>query len=103
MLGTPVALGSVLLRIRKVIKMEDPHELGKYLGCYHRIAEKRCQSTGEVTIHVEWDMSAYNRDAVTRYEKEDFRDGKPFFKAATPFAPKQDARTFESLMGTEGG
>ena len=47
-------------------------------------------------------MAAYNRDAVTRYQNELFREGKPFYKAATPFAPKQDATAFEALLDKEG-
>ena len=46
MLGTCVALGAILHRIRKVIKMEDPHELGKYLGCYHRSLRRSAKARG---------------------------------------------------------
>ena len=82
--------------------MEDLHELGKYLGCYHWLGESKCPRTGATVTEVEWDMTAYNNDAVGRYRNESFRNGKPFFKAATPFAPKQDAATFESLIDQEG-
>ena len=81
MLGSREGLGGTLSRIRKEIDMEDPHELGKYLGCYHRIVEGRCPRTGAVVTEVEWDMSAYNRDSSSRYEKEAFRGGKPLHKA----------------------
>ena len=33
MSGSCEGLGRTLQRVRGVIDMEDPHELGKYLGC----------------------------------------------------------------------
>ena len=97
MLGSREGLADTLLRVRAQIDMEDPHELGKYLGCYHRIVEEVCPRTSAVVTKVEWDMSAYNRDASDRYERELFRGGRPFYKAATPFAPKQDGKAFDEL------
>ena len=61
MLGSREGLGDTLSRIRKEIDMEDPHGLGKYLGCYHRIVEEVCPRTKAVVTKVEWDMSAYTR------------------------------------------
>ena len=103
MLGPRESLGKTLQRIRRVIDMEDPHELGKYRGCYHRLLETKRPRTGETVTEVEWDMSAYNGDASFRYEAEPFREGKPFHNAATPFAPKQDGATFDKLLASEGG
>ena len=40
MLGCREGLADTLLRVRAQIDMEDPHELGKYLGCYHRVVEE---------------------------------------------------------------
>ena len=82
--------------------MEYPHELGQYLGCYHRLAEHKCPRTAAVVPECRWDMEAHNRDAMARYEKEAFRQGARFYVANTPFAPKQDAATFNSLIDQEG-
>ena len=91
MLGPREALGRTFQRVRKGVRMEDPHELGKYLGCYHRIAENVCTRTGHTETSVEWGRSAYNRDAVTRYEKEDFRD-KAFLQGGDALCSKAGRR-----------
>ena len=46
MLGPREALGRTRRRVRKIVDMEDPHEFGKLLGCYHRLSETTCPRVG---------------------------------------------------------
>ena len=57
----------VIEELRKVVEMEDPQPLARYLGCNHTIT-----TTGEKGSRITeavFDMSDYNRSALKEYLK----------------------------------
>ena len=88
MRGPRRELGEMLLRVRRHVDMEDPHLLGKYLGCYHRMAVGVDPKSGATVTEVEWDMVDYNKSAVAKYESEDFCSAPISANVPTPFASK---------------
>ena len=103
MLGPKRDLGEMLLRVRRHVDMEDPHKLGKYFGCYHRVRADVDPKTGATITEVEWDMIDYNKSAVVAYERDGFDGVSPVSSASTPFAPKLDGKRLDELLEKEGG
>ena len=101
MLGPRQQLGEMLQRVRRKVDMEDPHLLGKYLGCYHRMVERVDPATGATETEVEWDMIEYNRSAVARYEKEEFCRA-PLSSVPIPFVSKLTPEAFDRLLDELG-
>ena len=77
------------------MEMEDPHQLGKYLGCYHRMVSDVDPKTGATTTEVEWDMVDYNKSAVAAYENDGFDRVSSAAHASTPFASKLDSKRLD--------
>ena len=92
----------MLLRVRRHVDMEEPHLLGKYLGCYHRIVETVDPKTGATVTEVEWDMTDYNKSAVAKYESEDFCSAPLHANVPTPFASKLTPEALDRLLEQEG-
>ena len=102
MLGPRQQLGGMLLRVRRGGDMEDPHQLGKYLGCYHRMVERVDPKSGATVTEVEWDMTDYNKSAVARYEGEDFCSEPLPANVSTPFPSKVTAEELDRLLEAPG-
>ena len=96
MMGTP-AMKPILERLRKVIQMEEPHDMGKYLGCTHHMSTRTI--LGELVTHVKFDMRQYFRSALEQYRT---LSGKSVSIVATPHAPRIDPKDMNSLIETPG-
>ena len=57
------------------------------------MVERVDPATGATETEVEWDMTEYNRSAVSRYEKEEFCRA-PLTPVPTPFVSKLTPEAF---------
>ena len=87
----------VIKEIRKHVRMDDPHPLGRYLGVNHRIA--RHGGKGKEAIEVEFDMTDYFRAKCRAYVED---SGRTLRKVDSPHAPNIDEATFEASLSSEG-
>ncbi len=77
--------------------MDDPHPLGRYLGCYHRVAVTG--PVGATVTEVEFDMIDFFRTKVDAYVAD---TGRTLRAVDTPHAPKLDTKAFDTAVGTPG-
>ena len=96
MMGLP-AMMPILERLRKVIQMEDPHDLGKYLGCMHHLSTRTVM--GERVTQVQFDMRQYFKSALEQYLSV---SGKTVSPAATPHSPRIDPKEMDKLIEAPG-
>ena len=64
MVGTEF-LVDIIAEIRKNIKMAEPADLQKYLGCVHHVTQKIVE--GETITNVTFDMKNYFQAAIDQY------------------------------------
>ena len=96
MLGTE-RMHHIIRELRKTIKMEDPQEMGKYLGCLHHIAKHEAQ--GELITEIAFDMRQYFRSAVEQFVEV---TGVKLHPVASPYAPRLAANELDRLMAMKG-
>ncbi|MCH2111812.1 MAG: hypothetical protein MK213_03055, partial [Planctomycetes bacterium] len=83
----------ILARIRKVVKMEDPTELARYLGCGHSV------KVAGTSTFISFEMESYLRSAIDIYKRE---TGLKTVPRATPFPADLDQASFLKSVGTPG-
>ena len=96
MLGGP-SLTGLIKELQKVVEMEEPAPLNKYLGCSHSIS-----TTGEKGSRItecEFDMQDYTLAAIDEYVKN---TGLTLKSAPTPFAPVLPSDQLDVLLATKG-
>ena len=86
-------LDSTIAEIRKIIHMDDPTPIDKYLGCRHYFVH------GQSTATCTFDMRDYLRAAVKDFVATTGIDPKP---AATPYAPDLPREQADKLLGQPG-
>ena len=90
-------LMDVIRDLQKVIEMEEPKEIGKYLGVVHDIIRS---DQGKHTItKVTYDMEKFFRSALEEYVK--IAPWK-LTEVVTPFAPRLAQDELDRLLGEEG-
>ena len=68
--------------------MDDPTTIETYLGCTHRLHERKLK-TGEMVTAMEWDMECQFKQGLDRY-KELAKIKGPLPKADTPFLAEEN-------------
>ena len=91
--GNKMELNSVIPSICKVIDMEEPGSLAKYLGVHHKVNR---DSNGTEMI---FDMRDYFRTAVDTFQKECEVTLKP---APTPYPPELKQSDLDDLQSRPG-
>ena len=90
-------LMDVIRDLQKVIQMEEPKEIGKYLGVIHDIIRS---DQGKHTItKVTYDMEKFFRSALEEYVK--IAPWK-LTEVVTPFAPRLAQDELDRPLGEEG-
>ena len=87
----------IIIKLRVNISMDDPGDLKKYLGVFHRIIVKETQ--GESITHITFDMEQYFRSAVEDYIE---LSGWSLSKVASPFAPRLPKEELDKLLDEKG-
>jgi len=83
--------------IRQGIKTDVPHDVGLYLGCIHRVAEKVLPDTGAKVRVMEYDMEEFPVSCVERYKE--LTGVSTFKRVATPFIHEPTEPEFRGLKG----
>ena len=96
MVGTEF-LVDIIAEIRKNIKMDEPSDLQKYLGCVHHVTQKMVE--GETITNVTFDMVNYFQAAIDQYLE--LATGR-LNEVNTPFAPRLAPEELDSLMAERG-
>lgn len=96
MMGTPKIMG-IIDQLRVNIKMEDPKDMGKYLGCLHHVSSRKVN--GDRITEVSFDMREYFRSAVEQFVEI---TGKKLTPAASPHAPRLSPEETEKLIAQKG-
>ena len=82
--------------IRSGLDVEDPHDVGQYLGCDHKLSMQAFHITGRPVRTIEYDMEHFMRSCVVRYTE--LTGTQTFRKVSTPFvddAPEADEAEVE--------
>jgi hypothetical protein len=96
MLGPP-ELKPLIVTLRQKIKMEEPSDLYKYLGCFHYFAEE--QLNGARIMTVQFSMADFFRSACEIFMEE---TGERLRGAPTPYAPDIRQEDLDALMSKPG-
>ena len=96
MVGTEF-LVDIIAEIRKNIKMDEPADLQKYLGCVHHVTQKIVE--GETITNVTFDMKNYFQAAIDQYLE---LATEKLNEVNTPFAPRLAPEELDSLMAERG-
>ena len=96
MVGTEF-LVDIIAEIRKNIKMEEPSDLQKYLGCVHHVTQKIVE--GETITNVTFDMMNYFQAAIDQYLE---LATEKLNEVSTPFAPRLAPEELDALMAERG-
>ena len=90
--GPEKDLRTTFEKLSKLVDLDPPEPLNKYLGCHHTITHS---GTGEDRCsEVRFDMTDYCRDACEQFVAE---TGQKLGKARSPFAPQLDADKIAEL------
>ena len=90
-------LVETIAKLRQSIKMEEPSDMAKYLGCVHHIARKKIK--GEVLTSVTFDTRKYFEASIDQYR---LVCDKKLDKVITPFAPRLEGKELDALLGERG-
>ena len=93
MFGGP-QLEPVLSKVRREIKMDDPEEIGKYLGCNHKFV-----TVGPTTTIV-WEMRDYLISAIDEYKA--VTGLTSITPASTPFAADESNDVYLRRLSKPG-
>ena len=77
-------------RVRRKVKMEEPHPVARYLGVHH--AFRTAGQPGQRVTNVEYNMSNYFGTKVRKYKQD---TSATLRKVDAPHVPKTDNQTFE--------
>jgi len=83
--------------LRDKIEMEDPQDIGKYLGCKHILSVEGVAPNRITTI--QYDMTEYFFSAKENYENV---TGLKLKYVESPFVPIIDGKQLDKLMATPG-
>ena len=92
MVGTEF-LVDIIAEIRKNIKMDEPSDLQKYLGCVHHVTQKMVE--GETITNATFDMKNYFQAAIDQFLE---LATEKLNEVNTPFAPRLAPEELDSLM-----
>ena len=96
MMGTPRIMG-IIEKLRVNIKMEDPKDMGKYLGCLRHVSSR--EVNGDRITEISFDMREYFRSAIEQFVEI---TGKKLTPAASPHAPRLSPEETEKLLAQKG-
>ena len=96
MLG-PSELIPLIATLREKIKMEEPSDLYKYLGCFHYFAEERLNGARIMTV--QFGMAEFFRSACDIFMEE---TGERLRGAPTPFVPDIRQEDMDAPMSKPG-
>ena len=89
MAGPAKHIDNLYASLQQRIKMDDPSEVDRFLGCHHRYMAS-IQHAGKTIRRLQYDMGDFLASAVKMYYELAGPNAKPLKQVPTPYIPDQE-------------